>query len=468
MTMTQTQPPAYRRYLCTVCGFIYDEARGDPDGGLPPGTRYEDIPDDWECPDCGVSKADFRLLPSPSAVAAAGAGAAAAVGCLTDLPQDREQVVILGSGLAGWGVAERLGERQPDAKIVLVSRNSGDAYYKPHLSNAAAGGQSADELVLEPGAERASRLGVRLVAHTRVLTIDRERQRLVTPRGGLPYGRLVLALGASQNQPSLAGDGASEVLQVNDLKDYRRLRSRIDPHGSARVVILGGGLIGCEFADDLSRAGHSVVLVEQAQQPLAHLLPEPAAKRLGDALRAQQVQLQTGLTVQAVQRPPGQMGLEVELDDGTRVQADVVMSALGLRGNTSLAAAAGLHTQDEAIVVDAQLRTSDPAILALGDCAASQGRWLPYVRALQAQVRVAVSVLVHAPEAYHPAPTPVLVKTPSLPIAVLPPTNAGYWKQDTRVGNDTWRHYSQNQFNGFVLLGDATQQCDALLAELGN
>ncbi len=52
----------YRKFVCVVCGFIYDEAEGDPDGGLPPGTRYEDIPDDWVCPECGASKEDFELL----------------------------------------------------------------------------------------------------------------------------------------------------------------------------------------------------------------------------------------------------------------------------------------------------------------------------------------------------------------------------------------------------------------------
>ncbi len=52
----------YRKYVCVVCGYIYDEAEGDPEGGLPPGTRFEDIPDDWVCPECGASKDDFELL----------------------------------------------------------------------------------------------------------------------------------------------------------------------------------------------------------------------------------------------------------------------------------------------------------------------------------------------------------------------------------------------------------------------
>ncbi|HSH49048.1 MAG TPA: FAD-dependent oxidoreductase, partial [Halomonas sp.] len=157
--------------------------------------------------------------------------------------------------MAGWAVAEALRERDPDCPIVLVAHCAADVYPKPQLSSAAARGKAPEALITHSGTEQAARRNISLVAHTRVLEIDRQRQRLITPRGGLPYGRLVLALGGHQPRPALAGNAAENILQVNNLADYRRLRARIDALGSARVVILGAGLIGCEFADDLSAAG---------------------------------------------------------------------------------------------------------------------------------------------------------------------------------------------------------------------
>ncbi|WP_027960726.1 FAD-dependent oxidoreductase [Halomonas halodenitrificans] len=467
--MSQAALP-FRRYLCVVCGLIYDEAEGDPDGGLPPGTRYDDIPDDWVCPDCGVGKADFVLLeaaqeqgPMPGRPTASTAP--------RGLPQSPEQVTILGGGMAGWATAEALRKRDPDCPIVLVTHCGADVYPKPQLSSAAARGRTPEALITATGAQQAARWNITLLSHTRVLEIDRRHQRLITPRGSLPYGRLVLALGGHQPRPALAGSAADSVLQINHLTDYRRLRERIDALSPARVLILGAGLIGCEFADDLSAAGHRITLADQAAQPLSRLLPPPLATRLAEALRHRRVALHTGSTLSELHHMDhvgsvegANETLRATLSSGEEVTADVVISALGLKANTHLARQAGLNI-GSGIQVDDQLRTSDPAIFALGDCMEHRGKLTPYVQPLRAQAEVIGSVLAGQEACYSGHDSAIVIKTPCLPLAVYPPQTPGEWVAQGD-DNDTYIHYSGDDITGFSLAGTATSRVFSLEARL--
>src|SRR6056297_833577 len=138
------------RWICTVCGWIYDEDEGDPDSGLAPGTRFEDIPDDWYCPLCGVTKADFMPLHEYAAQRAAAAGA----------PRPRavhggvggsDSVVIVGAGIAGWTVAEQLRARDADRPITLISNDEAAAYTKPGLSMAISQGRAPEDLIERSG-----------------------------------------------------------------------------------------------------------------------------------------------------------------------------------------------------------------------------------------------------------------------------------------------------------------------------
>ncbi|PKM03577.1 MAG: rubredoxin, partial [Gammaproteobacteria bacterium HGW-Gammaproteobacteria-6] len=115
---------AWRQFICRACGLIYDEALGDPDSGLAPGTRFEDIPDDWECPLCGVTKLDFE----PYVMREAPAAVAMPVG-----PRETG-IVVVGGGLAGWSVIEAIRAIDQSTPITLVSGCKGDLYHKPELS----------------------------------------------------------------------------------------------------------------------------------------------------------------------------------------------------------------------------------------------------------------------------------------------------------------------------------------------
>ncbi|MFV8834088.1 FAD-dependent oxidoreductase [Aquisalimonas sp.] len=449
----------YRRYLCRVCGFIYDEAEGDPDGGLPPGTRYEDIPDDWECPDCGVTKADFELIDDTGAEATDTAPARQPAHHDFGHP---DQIVIIGGGMAAWAVVEALRAAGSSRPIAMVSRCNADVYPKPQLSAAAAKGQRPDALVIQSGDDAAAKWNVALMARTRVLEIDRARQRVITPRGGVPYAHLILAPGASQPQPQLAGSASGDVLQVNDLKSYQRLRERIDGDGAtSRVLILGAGLIGCEFADDLSAAGHNVTLVDQADRLLHRLLPERLSGELDAALRQRGIRFIPRTSLERIDRDNGTGRLTARLGNGETATADVALSALGLKPNVELALQSGLEV-GSGIRVDGQLQTSDPAIYALGDCSEHDGRLLPYVRPLREQARVVAANIAGETTDYTAEAGTIVIKTPCWPLAVWPPEAHGEWREvETGEHGTVMEHHSNGRLTGFALSGqysrDATR-----------
>ncbi len=249
-------------YICNACGWEYDPAQGDPDGGIPPGTPWEDVPEDWVCPVCGVGKEDFEPVAVSAEVTAAAAPALA-------------PVVIVGSGLAGYTVAKELRKRDAGIPICLVTADSGEVYTKPMLSNALARGHHADAMVQKQAADLAAEIDIEVRVRNRVLGIDPKARTLrVEAHAGeaeLAYGRLVLALGADARVFPVPGADQLDVFTVNDLDDYRFWRSRIGTEG--HVLLIGAGLIGCEFANDLATAGFKVSLVDPAPWPHAEYGP---------------------------------------------------------------------------------------------------------------------------------------------------------------------------------------------------
>src|SRR5690606_27387738 len=151
-------------------------------------------------------------------------------------------------------LAREIRKLDKEAPITLVSRDHGGFYSKPRLSTALADKKSPEALVMKAADKMADELGMRVLPNRMVAAIDPEGKRILLDGGeALPYRDLVLALGADPVKLRLAGDATNEVLSVNDLDDYRIFRQRLD--GARSVAILGAGLIGCEFANDLAAHG---------------------------------------------------------------------------------------------------------------------------------------------------------------------------------------------------------------------
>lgn len=400
----------WQSYICNACGYIYHEAEGDPDGGLPPGTRLADIPDDWACPLCGVTKADFApyVAPTPGTLAAHASVSA------TPRTRGAAGVVIVGAGKAGWKLAETLRQCDASLPITLVTACAGDRYDKPLLSVAVARSLSPQALVTESGHDAARRLGVMLMAHTHAVRICPDTRQLRTTRGTLRYQHLVLAHGAQAALP----DALPPTLcwRINHLDAYQRLRARLGSQPKD-VVIVGAGLVGSELANDLALAGHRITLIDTASEPLARWSGQQAGAQLLQAWKDLSIRFLGGVQVQQVERV-GQR-LRIATACGQRLAADELVASTGLTTPTRLAQSAGLDWAGGIAVDGATLQSSVPGIYALGDCASVHGQISRFIEPIARQARtVAAAVLGQTPCPYEPAAPVVRVKTTSLPLTL--------------------------------------------------
>jgi rubredoxin-NAD+ reductase len=268
------------------------------------------------------------------------------------------------------------------------------------------------------------------------------------------------------------------VVSVNSLADFTRFHALLsDPNGGSRnVAIMGAGLIGCEFANDLVLGGHQVCVIDPSTGPLAALLPTEASAQLQDALTRLGVAWHWGATVKAVHsvtaatRAEQKNALTLELSNGQTLSADLVLSAIGLKADLTLAQKAGL-TCDRAIVVDRSLQTSAPHIYALGDSAqyASAGhRTLPFVMPIMAAAKALAATLAgQHTELVFPT-MPVAVKKPALPIVVVhaEPGTAGAW---CKSEEGVWHFIgATGPIRGFVLTGKQTTRRAELARSMSN
>ena len=368
--------------------------------------------------------------------------------------------MIVGSGLAGWSVAREFRKLDTTTAVTLITSSSGDFYPKPALSNALAQGKTAEQLVTTPAEKMASTLGVSLMPQTEVSGIDLTTQQIITSKGSLAYKQLVLATGANPIRLSFAGDAADEVVSVNSLDDYAAFRHLLPTQ--ARVLIMGAGLIGCEFANDLAASGHSVQVVDPNKLPLALLLPTEASVELQASLSELGVQWHLGTSVVELNRIDGE--LSVQLANGATQAVDVVLSAIGLRADTTLAKTAGIVT-DRGVVVNAALQTSAAHVYALGDntqyASDSLGgvsRSLPYVMPIMNAARALAQTLNGTETEVRFPVMPVTIKTPALPlvVAAAAPGTAGTW-QTHEPG--IWHFVDADaRVLGFVLSGAQTSR----------
>ncbi|MGM0988086.1 MAG: NAD(P)/FAD-dependent oxidoreductase [Pseudomonadota bacterium] len=330
-------------------------------------------------------------------------------------------LTIIGSGMAGLGLLRQLRAQDPERPMTLITADSGDDYSKPLLSTGFAKRLPPQRLAARSALEVADDLGAVVRTHTRVEAIDPVARTLTIGTESLPWSELVLATGAAPVRPFRVPDAvADRVFSINDLDDYRAFHATLEALGRpARVAVIGMGLVGCEFANDLAAGGHAVELVAPEPAPLPSLMPEPLGHALGEAFREAGMVLHTGRQLVSLVADGGAIGLE--LDDGGALSADLVLVATGLRPRTALAEAAGITVSAAGIHVDRHLATSAPGIHALGDAACVDGVNAMYVQPLLASAKALASTLTGTPTAVTYGPWPVLVKTPLLPVVALPP-----------------------------------------------
>lgn len=382
-----------------------------------------------------------------------------------------ESVVIIGSGLAGYNVARELRKADANVPIVVVSRDHAGFYSKPMLSNALAGKKTAATLVMKSADKMAEDIKGRVIANSAVTGIDTQAQTLTLASGEvLPYRDLVLALGADPIRLPLQGDAADTVLSVNDLDDFAAFAASLDTAANGgpvkRVAILGAGLIGCEFANDLLHREIAPTVLDLADRALSRLLPPEASARLQDKLQAGGATFNFGVGVTHVDK--ASQGLKLTLSNGGTLETDLVLSAIGLKPRTQLAQQAGIKV-GRGVQVDRNLATSAPHVYAVGDCAEVAGHLLPYVLPLMQQARALAATLAGKPTPVAYPAMPVVVKTPAWPTVVCPPPMdaAGQWTVTATEESVEARFTASDnpeQLLGFALQGKAVTQRQAMAA----
>ncbi|WP_433397436.1 NAD(P)/FAD-dependent oxidoreductase [Streptomyces sp. CA-146814] len=298
-------------------------------------------------------------------------------------------VVVIGAGMAG----ARLAARVPGATVVGEERHA--PYNRVLLADVLAGRYDPDVIAL-PATE--VRRGVRAVR------IDRA-DRLVHCDDGsvLRYGRLVLATGSNPVLPPLRGLGATlpdGVHPFRTLDDALALRAAV--RSGVRAVVIGGGLLGVSAARALAECGAQVVLAQQGEHLMERQLDPEAAALLRGHLEALGVEVHTECRVRGLRcttMATGESVRAVQLADGYELAADLTVLACGVRPRTGLARAAGLEVR-KGIVVDDELRTSDPYIHALGDCAEHRATLYGLAGPALEQADVLAEVLAGRPARY--------------------------------------------------------------------
>jgi rubredoxin-NAD+ reductase len=373
-------------------------------------------------------------------------------------------VIVIGSGLAGYNTARALRRLDAQAPLLLITADGGEFYSKPMLSEAFAAGKTPESLPNNTAEQMAAQLKAIVRPRTAVTAIEPELRRVRIGEEALEYSKLVLAVGAEQIGLPLEGDAARRVLTVNCLDDYARFRSTLA--GKSAVAIVGAGLIGCEFANDLSAAGFRVHVIDVAAQPLPRLLPPAGADLLRERLAAGGVNWHLGTSVKSADGEGD--AIRLTLADGAVLTADVVLSAIGLRPKTALAQAAGVKT-GRGIVADRFLRTSAPDVYALGDCAEVEGLVLPFIMPITHAARALAASLAGTPAPLVYPAMPVLVKTPACPTVVCPPPAgaAGEWRV-TREADGVKSLFVDGggRLLGYALNGKATAERAKLTQQL--
>ena len=373
-------------------------------------------------------------------------------------------VVIIGTGLAGYNLAREFRKLDPQTPLLLITADDGRSYSKPLLSTGFAANKDADSLGMATAGAMAEQLNAEIRTHTRVTRLDPTHRRVWIGNEPVPYRDLVLAWGAQTIRVPVEGDAADAVYPINDLHDYGRFRAAAA--GKRRVLILGAGLIGCEFANDLLQGGHEVDLVAPSEQVMPGLLPLQAAEAVKRGLEGIGARFHLGATLERLQRSTD--GLQATLSDGSQRACDLVVSAVGLRPRTELAAEAGLEVK-RGIVVDRLLKTSAEHVYALGDCAEVEGLSLLYVMPLMAGARALAKTLFGNPTFVSYGPMPVTVKTPACPVVVSMPAvgSAGSWSVEAQ-GNDVKALClgACGELLGYALTGAAVQERLALNKQL--
>jgi NAD(P)H-nitrite reductase large subunit len=283
------------------------------------------------------------------------------------------ETVIIGSGLGGITLAEELHKLMPARSIRVLTQETHGYYARPMLSHGFTRDDIEEKIILK-SFDTLRALGIEVDAGCTVKAIDREQHLIHLLENGqertLPYELLALAPGSEAFVPPSFQAFMAQLRFVNSLDDLiglRRLREQVmATDNTPSWALIGGGLIGCEVASDMARAGDAVTLIHAFPKLMERQLEDEDATQLEKVLLDQGITLRLNESVDTVQGVDG--ALEIGIKGELLGPFSGVILSTGFKPRTDLAQSAGLRT-NRGICVDEWLRTSDPDIFALGDAA---------------------------------------------------------------------------------------------------
>ncbi len=334
-----SEPPrsVAKSWRCTVCGYEHS--------GISP-------PD--ECPQCGAPRDSFEPVFEEETPVRAVEGAL--------------RLVIAGGGIAGVSAAEAARKTSPDAAITLVTKEDGLPYYRLNLTRLLAGELNEEALPIHDAAwyeER--RIRVLTGAEVAAISLDPKQVQIRDGRS-VAFDRLILAAGAHAFLPVLPGIHHDGVFSLRSLEDARALLAGVRP--GVRCVCIGGGILGLETAGALAKRKARVTLLEGHDYLMPRQLCRRAGEIVGDFVSSLGITLLTQARTKEI-AGEGRVG-QVRLEDGSALDADMVVVTTGVRSNTYLAREANLAVKN-GVLVDNHLRASHPDIWAAGDVAEHAG-----------------------------------------------------------------------------------------------
>jgi ferredoxin-nitrate reductase len=367
--------------------------------------------------------------------------------------------------MAGQATVEAALAHDPEGfDVTLVGREPELPYNRVLLSRLLAGGVGEPELALRPAPWYADR-GARVLTDRAVERLDLDSGRALLGDGSvLDYDLLVLATGSRPAVPPIDGLAESGAIAFRSLADVRAMLARA--RAGRRAIVIGGGLLGLEAARGLRERGMRVSVVEVAGRVMAAQLDGLGAGLLERALRELGIDVLTGRRVAAVIGPgphlsettPSARPVEVVLEDGERIPADLLVVATGIRPEIDLARAAGLEVA-RGVVVDDELRTSAPRVWAVGECAehrgAVYGLWAPVL----AQANAAGASLAGRPAAFHGSAPATTLKVSGVDLFCAGASEAGRDDEevlalDSRRGLYRRLLLRDGRLRGAILLGE--------------
>ena len=321
----------------------------------------------------------------------------------TGVSQDKLKLVLIGNGLAGMRCLEDLLDMAPDRyEVTVIGEEPWGNYNRIMLSPVLSGEKTIEDIMLHPPKWYSDK-GIQFIAGDKAVKIDRPRKMVYTEKGQtVDYDRLILATGSAPFIPPVQGVDLKGVLTFRDIYDVNTMIEYCSSKTNA--VVIGGGLLGLEAAYGLKQRGMNVTVLHLMDRIMERQLDSRASQLLRHSIEQKGIHIITEANTEALIGDENGHVKQIRLKDGTVLEADLVVFAVGIRPNISLAQSAGLRC-NRGVLVNDTMQTFDPSIYAVGECIEHRGQTFGLVEPLWGQAFICATHLAEHGSLTFKAPT---------------------------------------------------------------